>query len=90
MHGQTEHHKAQLREGLTIPPDIAEIKKAAEKHKEHSDGITLKEMVWYLIDRTDRLVEDTRANTTAITYLKWVVGLTIMLGIAAVGYILRG
>jgi len=67
-----------------MPIDPKQIREVAKKYEKDSNGITLKEMVWWLVDKREETVNTMNVlsvavskNTTAIVYLKWVVGFII-------------
>jgi len=67
-----------------MPIDPKQIREVAKKYEKDSNGITLKEMVWWLVDKREEATNDIKIlniavsrNTTAIVYLKWVVGFII-------------
>ena len=64
-----------------MPIDPKQIKEIAEKYEKNGDGITLREMVWWLVDKHEETTGDIKnlsvavsKNSTAIHYLKWIVG----------------
>ena len=64
-----------------MPIDPKQIKEIAERYEKNGNGITLREMVWWLVDKHEEATEDIKGlsvavskNSTAIHYLKWIVG----------------
>lgn len=67
-----------------MPIDPRQIKETAKKYAKESNGITLKEMVWWLVDKREEATNDIKVlniavskNSTGIMYLKWIVGFVL-------------